>query len=465
MSEITIYTFIQDDDINRFALRKISENESIRFFDLNKWFKYFSLSSLRLVICWRIHCIILSIFFRFLFMSRSHYFNYLKSIEIKNQILIGDFLIACLIRDSQDTLLRKNFYTLIFPMKFIFKSFSAFYNKIWKREEIFFFEDYSYFEGVIYRLALFFEKTIYAFDETSGKLKPVANFEPAIVKRRLRRFDKFSRNFGVAELYTSVSGIDVLKSIVEGKHNYIYMQTRTEYSQLNFSISSDRLYSKYCEKKPVLVFLHLTSDAQFEYGLDGFFDLDQWLFSLVRVCIRNSWRVLLRPHPNMIAQPGSADSNYFEIVLERLFNISVENDFSYEILDPDFKLTELVSEYGDAVFVSHHGSVASELALLGRKCLVSTASPYDMVCDRFVLFYECEFSLESRIEDVFMGRCSDKVDETSFKTLVEFSEYKFIICPDYDARNRIRRLSEERGVEFDVSWSNLLMFGGFLKFF
>ena len=121
-----------------------------------------------------------------------------------------------------------------------------------------------------------------------------------------------------------------------------------------------------------VVFLHSFDDGQYYHGLDGFDDLYHWTTSTLDALISNPLmsKVLIKPHPN---------ANYNEYKADRL---AVENLASiyqhHKIHWLNSKISvPLLSEINNLIGITHHGSVAEELAYLGVPVIgCGIASPW-----------------------------------------------------------------------------------------
>lgn len=135
------------------------------------------------------------------------------------------------------------------------------------------------------------------------------------------------------------------------------------------------------------IFLHAISDAQYIYGVSCFLDLHDWLMSTIQICRTQKIPLIIKCHPSLF----NPDLNYpvDQIYLRRLKNIFGVNPgkmatdeisatkvpevyFVHHTCPPQ----SLTSRIPRVLFLTHHGSIATEAAFLGQSVICSRTGPY-----------------------------------------------------------------------------------------
>lgn len=121
----------------------------------------------------------------------------------------------------------------------------------------------------------------------------------------------------------------------------------------------------------IAVFLHDVRDAQYECGVDGYQNIQQWAsITLSKLSSRADITVLAKPHPNILGeQEGGPNRDFLRRLSQQFPHVCW--------IPPHVSLEELLSEFGaNLTVVSHHGTVGYEMAQRGLVALVSGLSPY-----------------------------------------------------------------------------------------
>lgn len=117
----------------------------------------------------------------------------------------------------------------------------------------------------------------------------------------------------------------------------------------------------------VIVFLHSFTDAQYQFGLDGFDDFYHWTIFTIDTCLMNKSinRVLIKPHPALddIHCPGDI------VAFDRIFK-KYKGNSRVIFLNKYCSLVAL-SKKGKLYGITHHGSAAEEMVYLKQPVIAS----------------------------------------------------------------------------------------------
>jgi len=122
----------------------------------------------------------------------------------------------------------------------------------------------------------------------------------------------------------------------------------------------------------VVIFLHSFSDAQYVFGKDCFCDLYDWVNYTIGILLQNKnvTRIFIKQHPNIDFDIHEADLVAIRRIERKYTNISkvvwLATDVSPRSLNKKINF----------VGITHHGSIAEELAFLGVKVIASTYAPW-----------------------------------------------------------------------------------------
>lgn len=123
----------------------------------------------------------------------------------------------------------------------------------------------------------------------------------------------------------------------------------------------------------VVIYLHSFTDAQYVYGHDGYYDLEDWTVSTVKALYSNSnvSKIILKPHPGIdpVYHPGDVIAN--RRLRKRLYY------FKDKMTWADFHFnTQQLKKIGKCLAITHHGSVAEEASYLGIPLIASVYGPW-----------------------------------------------------------------------------------------
>jgi len=135
------------------------------------------------------------------------------------------------------------------------------------------------------------------------------------------------------------------------------------------------------------IFLHAISDAQYIYGISCFLDLHDWLMSTIKISKTQKIPLIIKCHPSLF----NPDLNYpvdkmYLRRLQKTFGIYPEKISADEIsatrvpgvyfIHHTCPPKSLTSKIPRVLFLTHHGSIATEAAFLGQSVICSRAGPY-----------------------------------------------------------------------------------------
>ena len=162
----------------------------------------------------------------------------------------------------------------------------------------------------------------------------------------------------------------------------------TPKSQFGSDININSHLSNSCRmEKAAVLFLHMVSDAQYYFGPSCFVDLHDWLMTSLRICQKEGLKLILKPHPACFNKDLllPVDQMYLKR-LENLFGIKLQQinpgslspsklknvHFAHPQLSP----VALIKKIPHILFLTHHGTIASEAAFFGKTTIASSAGPY-----------------------------------------------------------------------------------------
>jgi hypothetical protein len=152
-------------------------------------------------------------------------------------------------------------------------------------------------------------------------------------------------------------------------------------------------------KKIAIIYMHAVSDAQYFYGTDCFFDLDDWLKYSIQELVNLDLTVIVKLHPSYFSYLHNypADINYFHHIREFYgFDYSAKdsgriintNTTGLYFMGHQICIKEIKDAFGCHITITHHGSIAVESAYMGIPVVASVSSPYIKDFDTFVSLYE-----------------------------------------------------------------------------
>jgi hypothetical protein len=135
------------------------------------------------------------------------------------------------------------------------------------------------------------------------------------------------------------------------------------------SVSSLWDMSKTRKSFRAIVFLHDFGDGQYFYGIDGFRDLQHWVDITVEELLRRGdTTVVLKVHPYL--KPETAEHN-------RRAHQEIARRWGSQVewMSGPVNLLALTSDSRTAI-ITHHGTIAEDLALLGFAAIASRVGPW-----------------------------------------------------------------------------------------
>jgi hypothetical protein len=185
-----------------------------------------------------------------------------------------------------------------------------------------------------------------------------------------------------------------IKSADTQMHDFVFRNTA--YLQLpdcdvdkSLQLSSSDYQREFISSnsKVAVIFLHQISDAAYLFGVDCFDDLHEWLMKSIEILLDENIGVLIKIHPAYFSKSMTypIDLKYAEH-LESHFGVDFgtmsKNGLHPSLLTNvafihhEIPAFELSRSFPGFLCITHHGTVAPEMAYLGHVSLVSTASPY-----------------------------------------------------------------------------------------
>lgn len=162
------------------------------------------------------------------------------------------------------------------------------------------------------------------------------------------------------------------------------------------------------------IFLHAISDAQYIYGISCFLDLHDWLMSTIKISRTQKIPLIIKCHPSLF----NPDLNYpvdkmYLRRLQKTFGIHPEKISADEIsatrvpgvyfIHHTCPPKSLTCKIPRVLFLTHHGSIATEAAFLGQSVISSRAGPYPADV-RFVHQYSTMEEYEHLVQQWKIGR-------------------------------------------------------------
>jgi len=152
--------------------------------------------------------------------------------------------------------------------------------------------------------------------------------------------------------------------------------------------------------KAAFLFMHAVSDAQFLFGSSCFVDLNEWFWFSVKAVQNLKLPLVIKAHPMYFDKwyNYSVDKSYLRH-LETSFQINFSKIKPHDLMKtshanvyfihPSISALTISKLVSNPLFLSHHGTVATEAALMGKPCLCTSASPFPKNA-RFVIQYSSQ---------------------------------------------------------------------------
>lgn len=175
-----------------------------------------------------------------------------------------------------------------------------------------------------------------------------------------------------------------------GKQNENLLNGIKDVSGNSIILDNKKLYA--------VIFLHSFDDDQYLYGPDGFTDLYEWVTFTVDRCLQNNSieKILIKPHPCDTPDRYPTDKVAFQNLLNRYSN---NNRIAF--IEKTSSLVYLAENYH--IFgITHHGSVAEEIAYLHQPVIASVHAPWQAYFS-FVRTWESPEEYGKLIDSLSMG--------------------------------------------------------------
>jgi len=167
-----------------------------------------------------------------------------------------------------------------------------------------------------------------------------------------------------------------------------------------------------------VLFLHSFADAQYEFGVDGFSDLFDWTSFSIQALLSNPLikNVFLKEHPNSDYKRYPVD--LFAVSrIRKLFGLNSKLKW----LSPRVGVSAF-SSCNNIIALTHHGSIAEELAYIGIPVIASSFAPWS---DRYSFLTTWRTPMEYR-EILFNLSGSILQNKTSSRCLRDDSLLAFV---------------------------------------
>jgi hypothetical protein len=220
---------------------------------------------------------------------------------------------------------------------------------------------------------------------------------------------------------------DLINRIIDKKDDVGFL-TSEAFNQLNKLNFNKGLVA--AQRKSVVLFMHSYADAQYDFGVDEFLDINEWQNETIDICLQCGLDIFIRPHPEMLVKSHlnyPSELKYLDkLSHDYLINLSDLNNNAIIktnkervfFISPFLNLREMQKIFGMYLCATHHGSVAVESAFLGNDVIASVASPYDKKVDIFIDFY----STKERYKELIInwGQKSMKIDNEKVTAVLSF---------------------------------------------
>jgi hypothetical protein len=199
----------------------------------------------------------------------------------------------------------------------------------------------------------------------------------------------------------------------EGNKNYDYMERLHQKKKKKVSFLHEKDINT-----AAIIYLHAISDAQYIFGVGCFADLHEWLQATVAICQKVKLPLIIKCNPVYFMKEGRSpiDAMYVKR-LERLFHLSLAelptgrlhatSHRDVYFVSHQHPTKDLVRHISKPLFLTHHGTVASEAAYFRKTCIVSDASPFTYK-DRFVHIYQTKSQYEELVWQWHQGYLIEK---------------------------------------------------------
>lgn len=214
-------------------------------------------------------------------------------------------------------------------------------------------------------------------------------------------------------------------------------------------IDKDRFYA--------VVFLHSFDDAQYWYGVDGFDDIYHWTMFTIDILTRNPAieRILIKAHPNVDYEAYPGDRTALDRLKRRY-----GKEQKVVWVKADCGISALKGG-GHFVGITHHGSVAEELAYAGVPVIGSAIAPWGddfpflatwhtpdeyqrlLECIPTSLLYQDADARESLYKFITQYRLNS-VDRLRHHAWLVFIDFFGLNCPSGNVDLRAARIVQDR---------------------
>jgi len=171
----------------------------------------------------------------------------------------------------------------------------------------------------------------------------------------------------------------------------------------------------------VVIFLHSFDDGQYFYGLDGFSDLYEWIeFTIINLMTnKNIQTILLKPHPNINYMQETTDA----VAIQRLKS-KFRSHVNVVWLEKDIDILSFFPNID--LVITHHGSIAEEMAFMRIPVIGSQCAPWGSVY-KFVSTWKNKEQYKQMLNDL-----NTPLDTYN---MVENDLFEFIYRYRIDAKN------------------------------
>lgn len=173
-----------------------------------------------------------------------------------------------------------------------------------------------------------------------------------------------------------------------------------------------------------IVFAHSFSDAQLLFSPSLFIGMLDWLTYTVQSLLDIGYIVYVKPHPFFAFRLNGVSHSGDKI--DRIVWNSFLKKYSkrLRILDINTRPLDLYSSFGgNAIYISHHGSVIPEIAFLGGCTVSSVASPWGQDYN-----IGCAYRSLSEYKEIlqYLYSKNNRSSPNSLETIAYFNDYCFL---------------------------------------
>ena len=285
-----------------------------------------------------------------------------------HNIEFGRFITASVYRDyrsyTSNFIFFRNYILNLFLALKIYKTSQNYLNMNFN---ILYVDHAGYLNGILYTAfsnankIVFtnnYPKSIFGIDFKKKKNLIFKKYENSL---KIYKKNKYKKSF--------VRAKNILKRLTGGDIKILPWMGNTKFYKLN-NIEDLNKYD-------YIVYAHSFTDAQLWFGLDGFENSYDWLdYTLTNLKNKNK-KVIIKTHPNYFNTSLAKNLTYWDKKIFDLLYLKFKDCSSFYFIRYPLKNSDLTKILNKkTICITHHGSVAIELAFLGFKTISSAANFY-----------------------------------------------------------------------------------------